>query len=154
VLLILSSYILFRADIGHEEPGADAEPQAATDGGTTGALPDDAAKLGPAGVVTSDEGNVTRVDHDGNDYRYDRGGYLERFGVYGFGGGLIGGHSMNLALTPWNMVVFTVPAAVLGGQIAPYVAAALDTDTLKRFVAIVFAVIATALFVLVGQAVL
>jgi uncharacterized membrane protein YfcA len=205
VLLILSSYILFKADVGHEEPGADAEPQAATDGGTTGALPNDAAKLGPAGVTTSDEGHVTRVDRDGNDYRYDRGGYLERFGVYGFGGvfqglagfgigeigivsmlrssipvrvaigtnhivvattaiiaslthvfggGLVGGHSMNLALTPWNMVVFTVPATVLGGQIAPYVAAALDTDTLKRFVAFVFAVIATALFVLVGQAVL
>lgn len=203
-LLILSAYTLLSAETGHEESPGEPEPTAATDGGPAAALPDDDAKLGPAGVSTDSTGRVTRVDRDGNDYRYDRGGYLERFGIYGFGGvfqglagfgigeigivsmlrssipvriaigtnhivvattaivaslthvfggGLVGGHEMSLASAPWNMVVFTVPATVLGGQIAPYVAAALDTDTLKRFVAVVFAVVSVALFVLVGQSV-
>lgn len=207
ILLLLSAYTLLVTDVGHEEPGAEADAAAETaaDGGTTAALPDDNEKLGPAGVATDGSGRVTRVDRDGNDYRYTRGGYLERFGVYGFGGvfqglagfgiaeigivsmlrsaipvriaigtnhvvvattaiiaslthvfgaGIIGGHGMDLTSTPWNMVVFTVPATVLGGQIAPYVAAALDTTALKRSIAGVFAAIATALFVLVGQGVL
>jgi uncharacterized membrane protein YfcA len=206
LLLLLSAYTLLVTDVGHEEPGADdhdATPTAAADGGPAGPLPNDDAKLGPAGVATDGSGDVTRVDRDGNDYRYTRGGYLERFGVYGFGGvfqglagfgiaeigivsmlrsaipvriaigtnhvvvattaiiaslthvfggGIVGGHGINLASTPWNMVVFTVPATVLGGQLAPYVAAALDTGTLKRFIAGVFGAVATALFVLVGQA--
>jgi len=68
--------------------------------------------------------------------------------VHVFGGGLVGGHSMNLATTPWNMVVWTVPATVTGGQIAPYVSAALDTETIKKGVGGLFAVIATALFLM------
>ncbi|MFT4884530.1 MAG: putative membrane protein YfcA [Natronomonas sp.] len=207
VLLLLSAYTLLAADIGHEEPGADegTGAETAADGGTAAALPDDDEKLGPAGVATDGSGRVTRVDRDGNDYSYTRGGYLERFGVYGFGGvfqglagfgiaeigivsmlrsaipvriaigtnhivvattaiiaslthvfggSIVGGHGISLASTPWNMVVFTVPATVIGGQIAPYVAAALDTDTLKLFIAGVFTAIATALFVLVGQGLL
>jgi uncharacterized membrane protein YfcA len=67
--------------------------------------------------------------------------------VHVFGGSLVpGAHSLSLASTPWNMVVFTVPATTLGGQIAPYVSNALDTDTLTLGVAGLFAVISVALF--------
>jgi len=68
--------------------------------------------------------------------------------VHVFGGGLVGGHAMDLTATPWNMVVWTVPATVTGGQIAPYVSAALDTETIKKGVGGLFAVIATALFLM------
>jgi len=68
--------------------------------------------------------------------------------VHVFGGGIVGGHSMDLSTTPWNMVVWTVPATVTGGQIAPYVSAALDTDTIKAGVGVLFAVIAVALFLM------
>jgi len=195
--LIAASYLLFNADLGHGDSADDgAEAGAVTDGG--GDLPDDADKLGPAGVETDPEGNVTRVDKAGDDYRYTRGGYLRRFANYSvggtfqglagfgigelgivsmlgtkvpvrvaigtnhivvamtavlaslvhvFGGGLVpGGHSIDLASTPWNMVVFTVPATVTGGQIAPYVSNALDVDTIKLGVGGLFAVIALALF--------
>jgi uncharacterized membrane protein YfcA len=198
VALLAASYLLFKADLGHEEPaGDDSEAAAAADGGSN--LPDDHGKLGPAGVRTAENGAVTRVDRDGNTYEYDRSGYLRRFGNYSvggtfqglagfgigelgiismlsskvpvrvaigtnhivvastaiiaslvhvFGGGLVGGHTMDLASTPWNMVVWTVPATVTGGQIAPYVSAALDTDTIKHGVGGLFAIIATALFLM------
>jgi uncharacterized membrane protein YfcA len=69
--------------------------------------------------------------------------------VHVFGGGLIpGAHSINLASTPWNMVVWTVPATATGGQIAPYVSAALDTTIIKKGVGALFAVIAVALFLM------
>jgi uncharacterized membrane protein YfcA len=68
--------------------------------------------------------------------------------VHVFGGGLVGGHSLSLASTPWNMVVFTVPATVTGGQIAPYVSNALSTSTIKTFVGGLFAVISVALFLM------
>ncbi len=69
--------------------------------------------------------------------------------VHVFGGGLVpGGHSLSLADTPWNMVVFTVPATVTGGQIAPYVSNALNTDTIQTGVGVLFAVIAVALFLM------
>ena len=69
--------------------------------------------------------------------------------VHVFGGGIVpGGHSLSLASTPWNMVVFTVPATVTGGQIAPYVSNALDTDTLTMGVAGLFGVISVALFLM------
>jgi len=71
--------------------------------------------------------------------------------VHVFGGGLVGGHTMDLASTPWNMVVWTVPAAATGGQIAPFVANALDTGTIKHAVGILFAIIATALFLMAGS---
>jgi len=69
--------------------------------------------------------------------------------VHVFGGGLVpGGHALDLASTPWNMVVFTVPATVIGGQIAPYVSNALDTETIKNGVGVIFGVIALALFLM------
>jgi uncharacterized membrane protein YfcA len=199
VALVAASYLLFRADLDHEEPepsSAGADAAAATDGGQP--LPDDADKLGPAGVAVED-GTVTRVDRDGNAYRYTREGYLERFGNYSvggvfqglagfgigelgiismlrtsvpvkvaigtnhivvaltavlaslvhvFGGGLVGGHAVDLATTPWNMVVWTVPATVTGGQIAPYVASRLDTNVIKKGVGVLFAVVSFALFVI------
>lgn len=197
VALLAASYLLFKADLGHDSPAdEDADAAAAADGGSN--LPDDADKLGPAGVRTED-GAVTRVDRDGNTYEYDRSGYLRRFANYSvggtfqglagfgigelgiismlsskipvrvaigtnhivvattaviaslvhvFGGGLVGGHAMDLASTPWNMVVWTVPATVTGGQIAPYVSAALDTETIKKGVGGLFAVIAVALFLM------
>jgi uncharacterized membrane protein YfcA len=46
------------------------------------------------------------------------------------------------------MVVFTVPATVTGGQIAPYVSNALSTATIKKFVGGLFAVISVALFLM------
>ncbi|MFC3477878.1 TSUP family transporter [Halobacterium litoreum] len=196
--LLAASYLLFKADLGHGDSAESSEESAAAaaDGGH---LPDDADKLGPAGVRTDDDGTVTRVDRDGETYEYDRSGYLKRFGNYSvggtfqglagfgigelgiismlsskipvrvaigtnhivvastaiiaslvhvFGGGLVGGHSMDLSTTPWNMVVWTVPATVTGGQIAPYVSAALDTETIKKGVGGLFAVIATALFLM------
>jgi uncharacterized membrane protein YfcA len=198
--LLASSVLLLKADIGHEDPGASEEGSVATatDGGAD--LPNDDNKLGPAGVATDGGGNVTRVDRDGNDYGYTRGGYLERFANYSVGGvfqglagfgigelGIIsmlrtkvpvkvaigtnhivvaltavlaslvhvfggsfipGAHEISIASTPWNMVIWTVPATVTGGQIAPYVASALDTDTIKKGVAALFAIISTALFVI------
>ncbi|WP_280535444.1 sulfite exporter TauE/SafE family protein [Halopenitus sp. POP-27] len=196
--LIAASYLLFKADLGHEEPGeTDTGAELSADGGS---MPNDADKLGPAGVEMDTHGTVTRVDRDGNDYSYSHGGYLERFGNYSVGGvfqglagfgigelGIIsmlrtevpvrvaigtnhivvaltavlaslvhvfggqyvpGGHSMSLASTPWNMVVWTVPATVTGGQIAPYISATLDTSLIKEGVGVLFAIIAVALFVM------
>ncbi|MDS0280663.1 sulfite exporter TauE/SafE family protein [Haloarcula onubensis] len=220
VALIAASVLLFRADLGHEEPStsgddadvsadggeqtdglrASSDPQ--SDGGPD--LPDDEDKLGPAGVETAADGTVTRVDRDGNDYSYSRGGWLERFGNYSVGGvfqglagfgvgelGIIsmlrtnvpvriaigtnhivvaltavlaslvhvfggqfvpGAHNISLASTPWNMVVWTVPATVTGGQIAPYVSAAIDTALIKKGVGVIFAVIAVALFLMASGA--
>jgi uncharacterized membrane protein YfcA len=197
VALLAAAYLLVNADLSHEGVESDAGTQTATDGGR--ALPDDDDKLGPAGVETDGAGRVTRVDNDGSDYYYTRGGYLERFGNYSvggvfqglagfgagelgiismlrtsvpvrvaigtnhivvastavlaslvhvFGGGFVGGHGLDLASTPWNMVVWTVPATVTGGQVAPYVAAALDTETIKHGVGVLFGIIAIALFVM------
>ncbi len=200
--LLAASYLLFRIDLDHEgASGADdseSDPDAAADGGRSD-RPNDPGKLGPAGVDTDETGTVTRVDRDGGDYRYTRGGYLRRFANYSvggtfqglagfgvgelgiismlgtkvpvrvaigtnhivvaltavlaslvhvFGGGFVGGHSLSLASTPWNMVVFTVPATVTGGQIAPYVSNALSTSTIKTFVGGLFAVISVALFLM------
>ncbi|MFC6975379.1 sulfite exporter TauE/SafE family protein [Halomicroarcula sp. GCM10025709] len=197
--LIAASFLLFKADLGHEEPSASGdEADTAADGGQPG-LPNDDDKLGPAGVEKAADGTITRVDRDGNDYTYSHGGYLERFANYSvggvfqglagfgigelgiismlrtnvpvrvaigtnhivvaltavlaslvhvFGGGLVGGHTMDLASTPWNMVVWTVPATVTGGQIAPYVSATLDTSLIKKGVGALFAVIAVALFLM------
>ncbi|MDS0260772.1 sulfite exporter TauE/SafE family protein [Haloarcula sp. S1CR25-12] len=203
--LIVASYLLFKADLGHEEPGVsgDEETEVSADGGEAG-LPDDDDKLGPAGVERAEDGTVTRVDRDGNDYTYSHGGYLERFGNYSIGGvfqglagfgvgelGIIsmlrtnvpvrvaigtnhivvaltavlaslvhvfggqfvpGAHNISLASTPWNMVVWTVPATVTGGQIAPYVSAAIDTELIKKGVGVLFAVIAVALFLMASGA--
>lgn len=202
IALIAASYLLFRANLGHGDPTESADDtEVAADGGSSRDLPNDENKLGPAGVETDDSGTVTRVDRDGSDYTYSRGGYLERFANYSiggvfqglagfgigelgiismlrtqvpvrvaigtnhivvattavlasivhvFGGGLVGGHAIDLATTPWNMVVWTVPATTLGGQIAPYVSTALNTGLIKKGVGVLFAVIALALFAMAG----
>ncbi|WP_255194882.1 sulfite exporter TauE/SafE family protein [Halorarius litoreus] len=204
IALLAASYLLFTADLGHgSESDSGTEAATATDGGRE--LPNDAGKLGPAGVRTDDDGTVTRVDRDGDDYTYTRGGYLRRFANYSvggtfqglagfgvgelgivsmlstkvpvrvaigtnhivvamtavlasvvhiFGGGLVGGHSLSLATTPWNMVIFTAPAAALGGQIAPYVSNALETSTIKKGVGGLFAIISVALFLMAAGGVL
>jgi len=78
--------------------------------------------------------------------------------VHVFGGTILGAfgvggvHSLSLASTPWNMVVFTVPATVTGGQIAPYVSNALDTGTIQKGVAVLFGLISTALFLMASGA--
>jgi len=198
VALLAASYLLFEADLDHGgESDTDAEPATEPTAAPDGGLPDDPSKPGPAGVATDSDGEVTRVDRDGNEYVYRRGGYIRRFGNYSvggafqglagfgigelgiismlrtsipvrvaigtnhivvaataviaslvhvFGGGLVGGHSIDIASTPWNMVVFTVPATVIGGQIAPYVSTAVDTGTIKTGVGVLFGVIAVALF--------
>jgi uncharacterized membrane protein YfcA len=206
IALLAASYLLFTADLGHgdhdDSSESDESTAVAADGGS---LPNDPGKLGPAGVRTDDDGTVTRVDREGDDYTYTRSGYLRRFGNYSiggtfqglagfgvgelgivsmlgtkvpvrvaigtnhivvaltailaslvhvFGGGLVGGHSLSLATTPWNMVVFTVPATVIGGQIAPYVSNALETNTLKNGVGILFAVISVALFLMAAGGIL
>lgn len=204
IALFAAAFLLLKANLSHEEPGGGGgDETVAADGGAAGGaaeLPNDSNKLGPAGVEADDAGTVTRVDRDGNDYRYSRSGYLERFANYSvggvfqglagfgigelgiismlrtevpvrvaigtnhivvattavlasvvhvFGGGLVpGGHTMDLASTPWNMVVWTVPATTLGGQIAPYVSTALDTGTIKKGVAGLFVIIAVALFLM------
>ncbi|NLV08644.1 TSUP family transporter [Halomicrobium mukohataei] len=199
VVLTLSAYLLFQLDLSHGHTG-DSVETAAADGGSD--LPNDADKLGHAGVSTDGDGQVTRVDRSGTTYRYDRSGYAERFGTYGFGGvfqgvagfgigeigivsmlrskipvrvaigtnhivvaitavaaslthvfggGVVGAHSIDLATTPWNMVVFTVPATVTGGQIAPYVTSTFSTRTLKLFVAGLFVLISVALYILASQ---
>lgn len=187
--LIVASYLLFKTDLGHgeaETSGEDADLSA--DGGVDRERPDDANKLGPAGVQTAADGTVTRVDRDGN---YSIGGVFQGLAGFGvgelgiismlrtevpvrvaigtnhivvaltavlaslvhvFGGGLVGGHTMDLASTPWNMVVWTVPATVTGGQIAPYVSASVDTEILKQGVGVLFAIIAVALFLMASGA--
>ncbi|WP_225333650.1 sulfite exporter TauE/SafE family protein [Halomicrobium urmianum] len=201
IALLAAAYLLFSADLAHDE-AAESDAGVSTDGGRDADLPDDAGKLGPAGVGVDEDGTVTRVDRSGDSYNYTWSGYLERFANYSVGGvfqglagfgigelGIIsllrtkvpirvaigtnhvvvastailastvhvfagdfipGLHSLSLASTPWNMVVFTVPATTLGGQIAPYVSNALDTDTITLGVAGLFSVISVALFLMAG----
>jgi uncharacterized membrane protein YfcA len=74
--------------------------------------------------------------------------------VHVFGGQYVpGGHTLSLASTPWNMVVFTVPATVTGGQIAPYVSNALDTSLIQKGVGALFGIISVALFLMATGAV-
>jgi uncharacterized membrane protein YfcA len=47
--------------------------------------------------------------------------------------------------TPWNILFMTVPAVITGGQVAPYVAAKVKTETLEHFVAGLFTLLALAL---------
>ncbi len=211
--LLTAAYLMFKADIGHEEPAEESDESPAgenptvANGGTDEQLPDDGGKLGPAGVDATDEGDVTRVDRSGDSYEYSWSGYLERFanysvggtfqGLAGFGSGelgiisqlrtdvptrvaigtnhiivattailasvvhVFGGtilnvlgihipgvHALSLASTPWNMVVFTVPATVTGGQLAPYVSNALDTTVIQKGVGVLFTIISVALFLM------
>jgi uncharacterized membrane protein YfcA len=197
--LVTAAYLMFKADLAHDEPAGD-DTEVTADGGSERDLPDDAGKLGPAGVEAADDGQITRVDTQGDTYEYTWSGYLERFANYSIGGtfqglagfgigelGIIsqlrtnvptrvaigtnhivvattailasivhvfagsvipGIHSLSIASTPWNMVVFTVPATVTGGQVAPYVSSALDTETIQTGVGVLFTVIAIALFLM------
>ncbi len=199
VALLTAAYLMLKADLGHGESSAEEDDTNVTADGGQEDLPDDAGKLGPAGVE-SEDGEVTRVDREGDTYSYTWSGYLERFANYSIGGtfqglagfgigelGIIsmlrtdvptrvaigtnhiivavtavlaslvhvfagtvvpGIHALSLASTPWNMVVFTVPATVTGGQIAPYVSNALDTGTIQKGVGALFAIISTALFLM------
>jgi len=47
--------------------------------------------------------------------------------------------------TPWNILFMTVPAVILGGQTAPYVAAKLRTSILEYAVSALFIIISLAL---------
>jgi len=53
------------------------------------------------------------------------------------------------ASIPWNIPFMTVPAVVIGGQIAPYVAAKLPTKILSMFISTLFIIIAVLLILLV-----
>ncbi|PSO44383.1 MAG: sulfite exporter TauE/SafE family protein [Parcubacteria group bacterium SW_4_49_11] len=57
------------------------------------------------------------------------------------------GHSSS-NIVPWNMVVMTIPAVILAGQISPFVASQLSTKILERLIAGLFVLIAGALVVL------
>ncbi len=46
---------------------------------------------------------------------------------------------------PWNIIAMTVPAVIIGGQVAPYVAARLNTIILEKFLSVLFIVLAIAL---------
>ncbi len=61
VALLTAAYLLFEADLAHEEPDATGDSTMAADGG----LPNDAAKPGVAGVRTAENGTVTRADRNG-----------------------------------------------------------------------------------------
>ncbi|MFB6293419.1 MAG: TSUP family transporter [Halonotius sp.] len=90
--LLTAAYLMFKADIAHDEPNEESdeppagENQTVANGGTDEQLPDDDGKLGPAGVDATDEGDVTRVDRSGDSYEYSWSGYLERFANYSVGG--------------------------------------------------------------------
>jgi len=49
---------------------------------------------------------------------------------------------------PWNLPFMTVPAVIIGGQLAPYMAAKLPTKLLEKFISLLFLVIAIALIIL------
>jgi len=49
---------------------------------------------------------------------------------------------------PWNILFMTVPAVIIGGQIAPYIAAKLKTSVLEYFVSGLFLVLAISLIYL------
>jgi len=48
--------------------------------------------------------------------------------------------------TPWNILIMTVPAVIIGGQMAPYVSSRLKTSLLENFVAVLFIVLSVAMF--------
>lgn len=51
-----------------------------------------------------------------------------------------------IQVIPWNLVQYTIPGAMLGGQIAPYLASkqVLDEDVVEQIVAILFGIIGIA----------
>ena len=49
------------------------------------------------------------------------------------------------AQIPWNIIAMTVPAVIIGGQVAPYIAAKLDTVVMEKILSVVFVILAFAL---------
>ncbi len=47
--------------------------------------------------------------------------------------------------TPWNILIMTVPAVIIGGQMAPYVSSRLKTSLLENFVAGLFIALSLAM---------
>ena len=62
------------------------------------------------------------------------------------------GTSLGGAAVPWNIIAMTVPAVVIGGQLAPYLAARLRPEALEIFVTGLFAALAVVLLILGVQA--
>ncbi len=55
------------------------------------------------------------------------------------------GSSAGGSATPWNIIAMTVPAVIIGGQLAPYVAAKMNTAVLEKVLSVLFIVLAIAL---------
>ncbi len=47
--------------------------------------------------------------------------------------------------TPWNIIAMTVPAVIIGGQLAPFVAAKMNTAVLEKVLSVLFVFLAIAL---------
>jgi len=54
-------------------------------------------------------------------------------------------HGVDAFHVPWNVRMMTVPAVIIGGQLAPVVAARLDTRLLERLLMALFVILAIAL---------
>lgn len=48
--------------------------------------------------------------------------------------------------TPWNILIMTVPAVIIGGQVAPYVSSRLKTSILENSITVLFIILSLALF--------
>ena len=48
--------------------------------------------------------------------------------------------------TPWNILIMTVPAVLIGRQVVPYVSSRLKTSILENSIAILFIILSLALF--------
>ena len=53
---------------------------------------------------------------------------------------------------PWHLIMYTVPAVVIGGQIGPRLQGVIPARTVERIIATLFVVIAIAFFILVYRA--
>ncbi len=62
-------------------------------------------------------------------------------------GALIAGGG--LGAVPWNIVMYTAPGCLIGGQIGPRLQGKISSRTIERFIAGVFTVIGVAMFVIV-----
>lgn len=51
-------------------------------------------------------------------------------------------------LIPWNIVILTVPAVIIGGQIAPYISTKLKTSFLELFVILLFSILSILLLII------
>lgn len=49
---------------------------------------------------------------------------------------------------PWNILIMTIPAVIIGGQVAPYLAARLNTELMEKILIVIFAVLALSLLVI------